>query len=345
MRIVPALLLPFALVIVAHARSASAQAAAPGYAIARRLPVAGDLGWDYVAWDASGHRLFVSHGMKVDVIDPSGTSLGEIAPTPGVHGIALAQRSGRGFITDGRTDSITVFDLKTLAVVRTVASSGKGPDAILYEPTTNRVFAFNGEGRNATVLDAATGDLVGTVALGGAPEFGVADGKGVVYVNIEDKAEVVTIDAKSLSVVRHATLGTQCTEPTGLAIDRERRRLFSVCHSKVMVVTKADDGTIVSTLPIGARVDGAAFDSTAGLAFASNGEGTLTVVRAGAGDHYEVAETVTTTPGARTMTIDPATGTLYLPAAKLGPPPAAGGRPSIVPGTFEVLVLTRPQPH
>jgi DNA-binding beta-propeller fold protein YncE len=172
MRIVPALLLPLALVVVADARSASAQAASPGYAIAGRLPVAGDLGWDYVAWDASGHRLFVSHGMKVDVIDPSGTSLGEIAPTPGVHGIALAQRSGRGFITDGRTDSITVFDLKTLAVVRTVASSGEGPDAILFEPTTNRVFAFNGEGMNATVLDAATGDLVGTARLGERPNLG-----------------------------------------------------------------------------------------------------------------------------------------------------------------------------
>ena len=346
MRATPLLHVLGAALVVVSAVPASAQVAPPGYTVVRRIAVPGDFGWDYVTWDANARRLFVSHGMKVDVVDPaSGAAAAEITPTPGVHGIALAPNAGRGYITDGRTDSITVFDLKPLAVVGTVKSTGEGPDAILFEPVTNRIFAFNGEGMNATVLDAATGAVVGTVALGGAPEFGVADGKGFVFVNLEDKAEVALVDAKTLSVVRHTSLGEACTEPTGLAIDRQHRRLFSVCHSKVMVVTNADDGSVVKTLPIGARVDGAAFDSTAGLAFASNGEGTVTVVRAGPGDKFEVAETVTTTPGARTMTLDPATGTLYLPAARLGPPPAGGGRPSIVPGTFELLVLTPAHAH
>src|SRR4029077_3794144 len=210
---------------------------------------------------------FVSHGTKVDVIDAaSGKSLGEIAPTPGVHGIALAPGAGRGFITDGRTDSITVFDMKTLQILQTIKTTGEGPDAITYEPVTNRVFAMNGEGKNSTVVDVPTGAVLGTVDLGGGPEFGGADGKGNVYVNIEDKAEVVQIDAKSMAIIRRSTLGTGCSEPTGLAMDRQHRRLFSVCHSKVMVVMNADDGRIIATLPIGGRVDGAAFDSTAGFA-------------------------------------------------------------------------------
>ena len=303
--------------------------------------MSGDLGWDYLAWDAAGRRLFVSHGAKVDVVDAAtGSTVGEISPTPGVHGIALAPAAGRGYVTDGRTDSITVFDLKTLAVLSTVKSTGAGPDAIMFEPVTNRIFAFNGEGMNATVLDASTGAVVGTVALGGAPEFGVADGKGHVFVNLEDKAEVALIDARTLAVSRRSSLGTECSEPTGLAIDRQHDRLFSVCHSKVMVVTNANDGSVVATLPIGARVDGAAFDSTSGLAFASNGEGSLTVVRSLPHDQFEVAETVQTRPGARTITLDPATGTVYLPTATYGPVPAGGGRPPIVPGTFELLVVS-----
>jgi DNA-binding beta-propeller fold protein YncE len=317
-------------------------AAVPHYHVARHIPVGGEGGWDYLTVDSASHRLFVSHADRVEVVDvDSGKVVGTIPNTQGVHGIALAPRLRRGFISAGRTSTVTIFDLDSLKTLREVKTTGERPDAILFEPATARVLTFNAGGRNTTLFDAATGEVAGTIALGGKPEFAVADGRGTVFVNIEDTSELVALDAKSMTIARRWPIAP-CEEPSGLAIDRASRRLFSVCD-KVMAVSDADAGTVVKTLTIGDGPDAAVFDDTAHLAFSSNGaDGTLTVVREESPSSFTVVENATTQRGARTMALDERTHHLYLATAQFGPPPAPTPerphpRPSILPGTFEIL--------
>ena len=324
------------------------------YRLAREAPVAGNEGWDYLLYDAG--RLYVSHGTHVQVLDGTKLSLiGEIADTPGVHGIAIASDLGHGFVSAGRSDSVVVFDLKSLARVAEIKVTGANPDAILYEPTTHRVFTFNGRGRNATAIDAKTHAVLGTIPLDAKPEFAATDGAGHVFVNLEDKSSLAVIDAQKLTVLSVWPLAG-CEEPSGLAIDVANHRLFSVCDNKVMTVTDSTSGKVVAHVPIGARVDAAGYDPGTHLAFASGGDGTLTVVKEGSPSDFTVAQTVKTKTGARTMTLDPGSHRVFSVTAtpEGGTPPtqsAAAGGPRPAQGApprprsfkdFEVLEIAGP---
>ncbi len=326
--------------------AASSAAASPPshYHLLRRLPVGGEGGWDYLTIDGAARRLYVSRGTRVLVLDAdTGAAVGEIPGTQGVHGVALAPEARRGFTSNGRASTVTIFDPSTLAVLSEVKTTGENPDAILYDPASRRVFTFNGRGRNATAIDAEAGTVAGTVALDGKPESGAADGRGRVFVNIEDKNELTVIDSRALRVETTWPLPS-CEEPTGLAMDRERRRLFSVCHNRTMAVLDADSGRAVASLPIGGGVDAAAFDPATSLVFASNGDGTLTIVKEEGPDSYRVVENAATQRSARTMALDEKTHRVFLAAAEFGPaPPATAEQPRprapMVPGSFTILVL------
>ena len=312
---------------------------AQSYRVVETIPVGGEGGWDYLTADPAAHRLYVSHAVKVVVIDlTAGKPIGEIADTPGVHGIALAPKHNRGFVSNGRANNVSVVDLATLKTLDRIAT-GQNPDAILYHEPTNQVFVFNGRSKDVSVIDAGAGKVVSTIPVGGKPEFAAADDKGHVFVNIEDTNEMVILDAARRAVSKRYPLAG-CDEPSGLALDVAKRRLFSVCGNKVMVISDPDAGKVVATLPIGGGADGVAFDPGPGLAFSSNGDGTVTVVGEKAGK-YVVIETVKTRRGARTITVDPSTHRLYLPTAELGPP-QGNSRPTALPGTFCVLVVGRP---
>jgi YVTN family beta-propeller protein len=322
--------------------------AAPQYQLKQRFVLGGDGGWDTLAYDAAGNRLFISRATRVQVVDMgSGKPLTEIPGTAGVHGIALAPELGKGYTSNGKENTVTVFDLKNLQQISKLGISGDNPDAILYEPVTKRVFTFNGKSHDATVIDAATDKVLGTIALDGKPEDAVADGRGGVYVNIEDKSELAHIDAAKSAVLDTWSLAP-CTEPSGLAMDIKNRRLFSGCHNKLMVVTDADSGKLLASLPIGEGVDGCSFDAGSQLAFSSNGDGTLTVVHEDTPDKYVVAQDAVTQKFARTMTLNPGNHDVYLVTAEVQilPLPAdapAGTRPqrNVLPGTFTVLVMSR----
>jgi YVTN family beta-propeller protein len=318
------------------------QLMAAAYHPVGKIQIGGDGGWDYAAMDADARRLYVSHGTHVVVVDPDGGKVvGDIPDTPGVHGIAIATKLNRGYTSNGRGNNVTIFDLKTLKTIGQV-KVGQNPDAIWYDAASNRIFTFNGRSNDATVIDAASNQVVSTIPLGGKPEFPAADGNGKIYVNIEDTHEIAEIDMAKASVTRRYPL-TGCEEPSGLAMDTKKRRLFSVCGNKVMVVSSPDSGRVVATLPIGDGADGAGFDAGTGLAFSSNGEGTLTVVQELSGK-FEVMETVKTQRGARTMAVDSKTHKIYLPTAEFGPAPAPTAqqprpRPSTAPGSFMLLVI------
>ena len=321
-----------------------AVAADPGLHVVKSYKLGGDGGWDYLKVDADSRHLFISRGIHVIVMDmDSGKVVGDIPDTPGVHGIALANDLGRGFTSNGREGTVTIFDLKTLATIGKVKAVGENPDAILFDPATKRVFTFNGHSQDSTAIDAATGGIIGKIPLGGKPEFAVSTGDGEIFVNIEDKSELVRLDPKTLKVENRWPLAP-CEEPSGLAMDVKNRRLFAGCDNKMMAVVNADTGKVITTLPIGGGVDANGFDPESGLAFASCGEGVLTVVKEETPDKFSVAENVPTEAGARTMNIDPKTHQIFLVTAKFGPPPAAAQsqpqpRPTIVPDTFEVLVV------
>jgi hypothetical protein len=311
-------------------------AAATGYHITGEIKVGGEGGWDYLTVDSAARRLYVSHATHVVVVDLDGNKVvGDIPNTPGVHGIAIASELNRGFISNGRGNNVTIFDLKTLKPVGTV-QTGENPDSIRYDASSGRVFAFNGRSKSATAIDAKGGTVVGTITLPGKPEFSVADGKGKVYVNIEDTSEIVEIDAAKATVLKKYSL-QPCEEPSGLAIDAKNRRLFSVCANRVMAVSDPDAGKVLATPAIGAGSDGAAFDAGTGYAFSSNGDGTLTVVQQ-VGGKYDVLENIATERGARTIAVDEKTHKVYLPTAKTAPS-TGGGRASYVPDTFKVLVV------
>jgi len=320
-----------------------AVAAASGYHLLHTWKLGGEGGWDYLKVDADARRLYISRATKVVVIDTdSGEPVGEIADTPGVHGIALAPEFGKGFTSNGRENTISVFDLKTLKTLSKI-KVGNRPDAILYDPATKRVFTFNAGSQDSTAVDAAKGEVVGTIPLGGKPEFAASDERGTIFVNLEDKNQVFVLDANKLVVKERWPL-TGCESPSGLALDRKNRRLFSGCDNKVMPVVDADNGKIVATLPIGEGVDATAFDGETRLAFASCGEGVLTVVHEDSPDKFSVAENIRTQRGARTMALDPKTHVVYTVTAQFGKPPEPTAdqphpRPGIVPDTFVVLVL------
>jgi len=312
-------------------------AAATGYHVLGEIAIGGEGGWDYLTADSAARRLYVSHGTHVVVIDlDAGKTVGDIPDTPGVHGIAIAVDLNRGFISNGRGNNVTVFDLKTLKATGTVPA-GENPDAIRYDQVSHRVFAFNGRSRNATVIDAKASTVAATIPLPGKPEFSVADGKGKVYVNIENTSELVEIDAATAAVTKKYSLAP-CEEPSGLAIDTKDRRLFSVCGNRMMVVSDPDSGKVVATPAIGAGSDGVAFDPALGYAFSSNGDGTLTIVQQ-TGGKWDVLENIATERGARTITVDEKTHKVYLPTAKAGTAPAGGGRAPFLPDTFKVLVV------
>jgi len=320
-----------------------ARDAAPAYAVAAHWDIGGAGGWDYLAVDEAGQRLFVTRGDRVAVLDMgSGKVLGEVSPTNGVHGVAFAPAFGKGYASNGKGDSVTVFDLKTLATIATIPIEGHNPDAILFDAPSARVFTFNGKSHDATVIDAKSGKPVATIALSGKPEFGVSDGKGRVYANIEDTGELVAIDAKAATVVATWKLDG-CEEPSGLALDAAHMRLFSVCGNQRMVVTDAKSGHQVATVAIGDGPDAVTFDAQKHLVFSSNGaDGSLSVVRQVSADRYEVAATVPTQRSARTLAFDPRSHRVFLAAAEFEPLPAQHEphqRPAMKPDSFKVLVV------
>lgn len=310
----------------------------------QRWQIGGDGGWDYLVLDPASKHLYVSRSDRVVVLDVgTGKQIGEIDGLSGVHGIALADGLRRGFISNGRANTVTVFDPANLKTEQTIAVNGENPDAILYDPYSKRVFTFNGHSHDASVIDAASGKLLGTIALPGKPEFAVSDGKGHVYDNIEDKGELVEIDPEAMKVT-HTWPLKDCEDPTGLAMDVAHRRLFSVCQNNNMAVTDADSGKPIANVPIGDGPDGAAFDPQRQLVFSSNGgSGTLTVVHEDSADHYSVLANVPTQKSARTLALAPG-GDIYLSAAQFGPRPKPGadnprGRPPLVSGSFTILVV------
>ena len=316
--------------------------AAEGYKVINQIKIGGTGGWDYVALDSVNRRLYASHGTAVEVVDPdAGKVVGKISDLHGVHGIAIANDLNKGFITNGQTNILTVFDLKTLAKSGEVAT-GKNPDAVCYEPVSHRVFAINHTGGDVTSIDAKTGEVLKSFPIGATPEFCQADGAGKIYVNLESPSELVEIDAAANAVTRRMST-LPCEGPTGLAIDVKGKKLFSVCDN-VMAVTDIPTFKVVGTAAIGLHPDAAGFDATLGLAFSSNGDsGTLSIVKQVNGK-YETVDTVTTKKGAKTMTVDEKLHRVYLLAAELGPAPAPKegkkqSRPPALPDTFHVLVV------
>ena len=289
--------------------------AADSYQITKKIPIPGQGSWDYLTVDEGARRLYVSHGTQVEVLDlDSGAIVGKIENTQGVHGIAIAPDLGRGFVSDGQSSTVTIFDLKTLKMIADVPT-GKKPDAIIYDPATSRVFAFNGGSNSATVIEAKDGKVAGTIDLGGGPEFAAADDKGYVYNNLEDESLVLKINSRTLKVEQRWPTAP-CASPSSMAIDPANHRLFLGCRSKVMAVMNADTGQVITTLPIGDHVDATAFDVETRLIFNSNGEGTVTVIRQDSPDKYSVVETVKTLPRAKTSALDPKTHRLFLSTAE-----------------------------
>jgi len=311
--------------------------------VVQKLSLGGTGGWDYPTVDGAHHRLYLSRGDRVMVVDTaSGKAVGEIAHTDGVHGVALAPHHGVGFTSNGKANSVTVFDLHNLQTLGEISIAGRGPDAILYDRPSDRVLTFNGKSHDVTVIDARKRVPVATIALDGKPEFAVSDGNGRVFLNNEDKDEIVVFDPRHAKVVSTWSLG-DCEEPTGLALDKEHRRLFSVCQNNVMVVLDADTGHSIARVPIGAGPDGVVFDAARGMAYSANGEdGTLTIVHEDDPTHFRVVATVPTQTSARTITLDEASHRVYLPAASFGPLPADAAphtRPPMLADSFNVLVL------
>ena len=316
--------------------------AASGYHVVNKIQLGGEGGWDALTVDSAAHRLYISRGTHVMVIDTvTDKVVGDIPDTPGVHGIALAPELSRGFTSNGKSNTSSIFDIKTLKVIGQV-KTGANPDIILYEPSSQRVFTFNGKSKDATVFEAASGKILATIALGGKPEFATTDNNGKVFVNIEDTSEVVELDSNKMTISKRFSV-KPCEEPSGIAIDIEHHRLFSGCHNKLMAVMDAASGKVIATVPIGAGVDGSAFNAETGLAFSSNGEGTLTVVRESSPGKFD-AETVKTQRSARTMAIDTKTHKIYLPIAEFSPAPAPTPevpkpRPTMIKDSFAILVV------
>ena len=296
---------------------ASLASAAPNYQLAKKVAVPGAGGWDYVIVDEAGRRVYIAHSTQVDVLDADSLALvGTIPNTPGAHGVAIASEFGRGYITAGKSDAVIPFDLKTLKAYPEI-KVGKKPDAIVYEPLTKSVYVMNGDSDSITVLKAADGSVAGTIDLGGGPEYGVSDGKGSFYVNLEEKAETLHIDVKGLKVLHRWPLAP-CGTPTALAMDVANQRLFIGCRSRHLGVLDAGTGKLVFTAPIGERVDAGAFDADSKLVFLSTGDGNVFIFHQDAPDKYTLAQQLTTVKGAKTMGFDPKTKRLFVPTSNNG---------------------------
>jgi YVTN family beta-propeller protein len=325
------------------ALNAQPKSSSSGYHVIKQVKLGGEGGWDYLTFDAKSNRLYISRSTHVMVVDAdSGAVVGDIPNTLGVHGIAIVSDLNKGFTSNGRDSTVTVFDLKTLKVLKQIPV-GKNPDAIIYDPASKRVFSFNGASSDTTAIDPQTETVAGTIALEGRPEFAVSDSGGHIFVNLEDKSQVVELDTRKLAVLNRWSLAPG-EEPSGLAFDRKHKRLFSVCSNKLMTVMNAETGKIVTTVAIGNGPDAAGFDPETDLAFSSNGEGTLTIVHEDSPEKFSVVENVTTQRGARTMTLDPKTHRIFLVTAEFGATPAPTPerprpRPSIVPGSFTLLIV------
>lgn len=328
------------------AQSTAAQTSgASGYHLEKKVKLGGAGGWDYLEVDPATHRLFISRSTHVIVVDPEqGKIVGDIPNTQGVHGIALADELNKGFTTNGRTGDSTAFDLTSLHTIGNIKTD-KGPDAVIYDPFSKRVFTFNGDSNTSTAIDAASAKVVGTVALGGGPEFGTTDGKGKIFVNLEDKNSLVKFDAQTLKIENTWPLAP-CESPSGLAIDAAHEILIVGCHNKLMTFVDGNSGKVLGTVPIGQGVDANRFDPGTGLAFASCGDGTLTIAHEDSPTSFSPVETIQTQRGARTMAIDYATHSVYLVTADMGPAPAATTenprpRPAIIPDTFTLLIYKK----
>ena len=330
----------FLIVGITPQSKAPAQSSTPGYHIVDSLRLGGDGGWDYLTVDPAAHRVYVSRGTHMQVVDTKTlTLIGDLPNTPGIHGIALVPALNKGYTSNGRDSSVTEVELTSLKFLRKIRIDARNPDAILYEPISRRIFTFNGGSGNVTAIDPAADNVVGTIPVGGKPEFCAYDGAGHVFVNIEDKSQLFEFDARNLTVVKSWSIAPG-EEPSGLAIDRKNHRLFSVCRNKRMIISDYSAGTVSEEVPIGAGVDGAAFDSTLGLAFSSNGEGTVTVVGVGNDGKYSVLETVPTRRGARTCALDETNHRLYTVTAEFEPAPeGSSGRPHMKPGTATLYVI------
>jgi YVTN family beta-propeller protein len=321
-----------------------ASAISQNYTVSKKINIAGDSGWDYLAVDEVNQHLFVSHGDVVNVIDlKTDQTIATIPDTKGVHGIAIANKLNKAFITDGKDNAVTIVNLKTFELIEKVAIEGQKPDAVLYDEFSQKVFTYNAKSNDATVLDAITNKVIKNIALGGKPEFSVTNGKGLIYVNIEDTNEIKTIDSSKLQVITAWSIAPG-DEPSGLAIDLETNRLFSVCGNQLMIVVDASNGKIIKTLPIGDGCDGVTFDAKNKLAFSSNGDGTISVVKEANANTFSVQETIKTQKGARTITLNKTTSQLYLPTATFGakPEPTTENpkpRASLIPNSFAVLVV------
>lgn len=308
--------------------------APPTYGVVAQYPIGGDGGWDYLTVDSKAHRLYVSHATHVVVLDTeTGKVVGDIADTPGIHGVALVPRLGRGYVSDGRADAVTVFDMKSLAVLGKIPV-GKNPDAIVYDPTIRRVITCNGRSNDLSVIDPDAGKVVATVPLIGKPETPASDGR-TLFVNIEDRSAIERVDLKTLRSLGSWSIAP-VEEPSGLAFDARRHRLFAVGSNAKMAVVDSRTGKVLATPSIGDGPDAAAYDPKRDLVFSSNGEGTVTVLRREKDGTYGQIQTVKTVPSARTMAIDEATGRLYLSAADRAP---GENRRATVPGSFRVIVV------
>ncbi|MFZ1972823.1 MAG: YncE family protein [Candidatus Acidiferrales bacterium] len=288
-----------------------------GYRAVNQVALPGSGGWDYLTVDAAARRVYISHATEVEVLDAdTQKSVGMIGDTPWVHGIALAPELGRGFISAGKADSVVVFDLKTLQVLSRV-STGKKPDAIVFDPATNRVFAMNGGSDSTTAINASNGSVDGTIALGGGPEFSVADGKGSVWINLEDQSQLIRVDSKSLTIANRWPVAP-CASPSSMAFDAENRRIFIGCRNHVMAVVNADSGKVVASYTIGDHVDASAFDPDTKLIFNSLGEGSIAVFHQDSPDKYTALENISTAQGSKTMALDSKTHRLFVPSMRSG---------------------------
>jgi DNA-binding beta-propeller fold protein YncE len=308
------------------------------YRVTHTYTLGGDGSWDYIVPDPPNHRLFIARQNRVMVVDEeSGTLLGEVAGIDGAHGTAVAEATGHGFATAGTDKSVLMFDLKSFKVLGRIPAA-EDADAILYDSTSNRVFTLNGDAHSSTVIDPRAGKLITNISLGGKPEYGASAGDGKVYANLTDTSEVVEIDAKTATVARRWSTAP-CKQPVAMAIDTAHHRLFSGCRSGLMAVSDYQAGKVVASVPIGTGVDGAGFDAASGNAFASNADGTLTVIHQDAPDQYHVIGTVQTPPGSRNMGLDSTNHRVFVASAKFGPAPAGGRRGPVLPGSFVLMVI------
>jgi hypothetical protein len=311
------------------------------YHVTHTYTLGGDGSWDYIVPDPPNHRLFIGRQTRVMVVDEDkGTVLGEVTGIQGAHGTAVASATGHGFATSGNDQSVVMFDLKTFKELGRIHAA-EDADAIIYDGASNRVFTFNGDAHSSTVIDPRDGTLITNIALGGKPEYGASAGDGKVYGNLTDTSEVVEIDAKTATVARRWSTAP-CKQPVSMAVDTVHHRLFSGCRSGVMAISDYQAGKVVATVPIGAGVDGATYDAASADAFASNADGTLTVIHQDGPDQYHVTQTLETPQGSRNMGLDPTNHRVFIVSAKFGPAPAGGrGRGTMVPGSFSLMVIER----